>query len=104
MNTEVQGAISACEEKSCSILAKEWKSEHHTLLVFMVYVPFQGLLLLDGFEVSDQDFTKEGLLSMFVKIIERVGDDKVLHIVTRNVEPYVNVAQEICKRFPSIPS
>ncbi|KAL4287789.1 hypothetical protein AHAS_Ahas19G0221300 [Arachis hypogaea] len=73
----------------CTIMADGWTDRcRRTLINFLVYCP-KGTIFLESVDASHASKTTELLFKLFKDVVNFVGPENVVHIVTDNAANYV---------------
>ncbi|KAL4329660.1 hypothetical protein AHAS_Ahas13G0322300 [Arachis hypogaea] len=77
------------KQTGCTIMADRWTDRcRHSLINFLVYCP-KGTIFLKSVDASHASKTAELLFRLFKDVVNFVGPENVVHIVTDNAANYV---------------
>ncbi|XP_027098997.2 uncharacterized protein [Coffea arabica] len=91
-------------EIGCTIMGDGWKdTRQRPLINFLIYCP-KGISFIKSVDASDIVTSAENLCNLFAKIVEMVGSNNVVHLVTDNAkaagsllsERYLNICWSPC--------
>ncbi|XP_025670349.1 uncharacterized protein [Arachis hypogaea] len=86
----------------CTIMADGWTDRcRRTLINFLVYCP-KGTIFLKSVDASHASKTAELLFKLFKDVVNFVGPENVVHIVTDNVANYVVAGRLLEAEFPKL--
>ena len=76
-------------------------NRNKTLINFLVYSPM-GTIFLKSIDASDQSKTADMLAREISHVIDYVGPENVVQVVTNNASNYVAAGRELCEKYPKI--
>nr|XP_025664895.1 uncharacterized protein LOC112763443 [Arachis hypogaea] len=86
----------------CTIMADGWTDRcRRTLINFLVYCP-KGTIFLKSVDASHASKTAELLFRLFKDVVNFVGPENVVHIVTDNAANYVAAGRLLEAEFPKL--
>ncbi|XP_027099005.2 uncharacterized protein [Coffea arabica] len=89
-------------ETGCTIMGDGWKDTRQRLLInFLIYCP-KGISLIKSVDASDIVTSAENLCNLFAEIVEMVGSNNVVHLVTDNASNYKAAGSLLSERYPNI--
>ncbi|PKU70417.1 hypothetical protein MA16_Dca007169 [Dendrobium catenatum] len=90
------------KETGCTLMANGWTDNRsRTLINFLIYCP-RGVAFLKSIDASDITKDATTLCSLFTEIVEWVGPESVVQIVTDNAANYKKAGQLLHERFNNI--
>ncbi|XP_052110180.1 uncharacterized protein LOC107465083 [Arachis duranensis] len=93
---------SAWKETGCTLMADGWPDQRQrTLINFLVYCS-KGLCFVKFVDASSMVKNASSLCDLFLEVIEWIGPDNVVHVVTDNAANYVAAGRLISKKFENI--
>ncbi|XP_057723873.1 uncharacterized protein LOC130939816 [Arachis stenosperma] len=93
---------SAWKETGCTLMADGWTDQRQrTLMNFLVYCS-KGLCFVKSVDASSIVKNASSLCDLFSEVIEWIGPDNVIHVVTDNAANYVAAGRLINKKFENI--
>ncbi|XP_025628564.1 uncharacterized protein [Arachis hypogaea] len=82
---------SAWKETRCTLMADGWTDQRQrTLINFLVYCS-KGLCFVKSVDASSMVKNASSLCDLFSEVIEWIGPDNIVHVVTDNVANYVAI-------------
>ncbi|XP_078150193.1 uncharacterized protein LOC144545498 [Carex rostrata] len=98
----VEGFRSVWKETGCTIMADGWTDQRRrTLINFLVQCP-KGTVFLKSIDATEESKTAEMLFKLFKEVVQFVGSENVVHIVTDNARNYVAAGRLLEGEFPSL--
>nr|XP_027124009.1 uncharacterized protein LOC113740668 [Coffea arabica] len=89
-------------ETGCTIMGDGWKdTRQRPLINFLVYCP-KGISFIKSVDASDIVTSAENLCNLFAEIVEMVGSNNVVHLVTDNASNYKAAGSLLSERYPNI--
>ncbi|XP_071906285.1 uncharacterized protein [Coffea arabica] len=89
-------------EIGCTIMGDGWKdTRQRSLINFLVYCP-KGISFIKSVDASDIVTSAENLCNLFAEIVEMVGSNNVVHLVTDNASNYKAAGSLLSERYPNI--
>ncbi|XVE72378.1 hypothetical protein DITRI_Ditri11bG0034700 [Diplodiscus trichospermus] len=86
----------------CSILVEQWSSKNgRTLLSFLVYCP-QATVFLKSVDASHIIYSAEHLYELLKQVVEEVGVENVVQVITNCEEQYVLSGKRLMESLPSL--
>ncbi|XP_020521171.1 uncharacterized protein LOC18431604 [Amborella trichopoda] len=86
----------------CTIMVDGWSDGRGmTLINFLVYCP-KGTVFLRSVNASEIVESAESMYALFKEVVEEVGVNNVVQIITDNVESYAIAGNMLCETYPSI--
>ncbi|KAJ8759789.1 hypothetical protein K2173_009890 [Erythroxylum novogranatense] len=86
----------------CSILVEEWISKSgKTLINFLVYCS-KGKVFLKCVDVSHIMYSADGLYESIKQVVEEVGAEHVVQVITNGEKRYHVVGEKLMHTFPSL--
>ncbi|RYR54385.1 hypothetical protein Ahy_A06g029649 isoform B [Arachis hypogaea] len=93
---------SAWKETGCTLMADGWTDQRQrTLINFLVYCS-KGLCFVKSVDASSMVKNASSLCDLFSEVIEWIGLDNFVHVVTDNAANYVAAGRLISKKFENI--
>ncbi|XP_052116413.1 uncharacterized protein LOC127746600 [Arachis duranensis] len=93
---------SAWKETGCTLMADGWTDQRQRMLInFLVYCS-KGLCFVKSVDASSMVKNASSLCDLFSEVIEWIGPDNVVHVVTDNAANYVAAGRLINKKFENI--
>ncbi|XP_072094187.1 uncharacterized protein [Arachis hypogaea] len=93
---------SAWKETGYTLMADGWTNQRQrTLINFLVYCS-KGLCFVKSVDASSMVKNASSLCDLFSEVIEWIGFDNVVHVVTDNAANYVAAGRLISKKFENI--
>ncbi|XP_020970323.1 uncharacterized protein LOC110268475 [Arachis ipaensis] len=93
---------SAWKEARCTLMADGWTNQRQrTLINFLVYYS-KGLCFVKSVDASNMLKNASSLCDLFLEVIEWIGPDNIVHVVTDNAANYVVAGRLINKKFENI--
>ena len=93
---------SSWKETGCTLMADGWTDQRQrTLINFLVYCP-AGMCFVKSIDASNVIKNASTLCNLFVEVIEWVGSNNIVHLVTDNAANYVAVGRLIHKKYDNI--
>ncbi|XP_057746591.1 uncharacterized protein LOC130965846 [Arachis stenosperma] len=93
---------SAWKETGCTLMADGWTDQRQrTLINFLVYCS-KGLCFVKSVDASSMVKNASSLCDLFSEVIEWIGPDNVVHVVTDNTANYVAAGRLINRKFEII--
>ncbi|XP_016206852.1 uncharacterized protein LOC107647270 [Arachis ipaensis] len=90
------------KQTGCTIMADGWTDRcRHTLINFLVYCP-KGTIFLKSVDASHASKTTDLLFELFKDVVNFVGPENVVHIVTDNAANYVAAGRLLEAEFPKL--
>ncbi|CAN1262274.1 hypothetical protein LINPERPRIM_LOCUS11215, partial [Linum perenne] len=90
------------KEVGCTIMADGWTDKRHRSFInFLVYCPMGTCFVKSG-DSSGTVKTADNLFKMFASVIEWVGPEHVVHVVTDNASNYVKAGKKITQHYKNI--
>ncbi|KAL4365561.1 hypothetical protein AHAS_Ahas07G0118400 [Arachis hypogaea] len=82
----------------CTIMVDGWTDRcRRTLINFLVYCP-KGTIFLKSVDASHASKTAELLFKLFKDVVNFVGPENVVHIVTDNTAKYVAIGRNLMRK------
>nr|XP_029150786.1 uncharacterized protein LOC112770498 [Arachis hypogaea] len=98
----VESYRSAWKETGCTLMADGWTDQRQrTLINFLVYCK-KGLCFVKSVGTSSMVKNASSLCDLFSEVIEWIGPDNIVHVVTDNAANYVAAGRLINKKFENI--
>ncbi|XP_020964006.1 uncharacterized protein LOC110265375 [Arachis ipaensis] len=98
----VESYRSAWKETGCTLIADGWTNQRQrTLINFLVYCK-KGLCFVKSVDASSMVKNASSLCDLFSEVIEWIGPDNIVHVVTDNAANYVAAGRLINKKFENI--
>ncbi|RYR25937.1 hypothetical protein Ahy_B02g059986 [Arachis hypogaea] len=92
----------AWKETGCTLMADGWTDQRQrTLINFLVYCS-KRLCFVKSVDASSMVKNASSLCDLFLEVIEWIGPDNIVHVVTDNAANYVAVGRLINKKFENI--
>ncbi|XP_042475564.1 uncharacterized protein LOC122057512 [Macadamia integrifolia] len=86
----------------CSVLADEWTAEGGKILInILVYCP-EGTMFLKSVDASEIIRSPAALYELLKEVVEDVGVQHVLQVVTDSAEHYIEAGKSLTETFPTI--
>ncbi|XP_024009284.1 uncharacterized protein LOC112084392 [Eutrema salsugineum] len=103
-----QGCVPSQKRKStwadtgCTLMADGWKdTRQRPLINFLVYCP-KGIIFIKSVDASGIYTNAENLCNLFAEIVEMIGPQNVVHMVTDNAPNYKAAGAKLVERYPAI--
>ncbi|CAN1334285.1 hypothetical protein LINPERPRIM_LOCUS36346 [Linum perenne] len=98
----IESLRSHWKEVGCTIMADGWTDKRHRSLInFLVYCPM-GTCFVKSVDSSGIVKTAENLFKMFASVIEWVGLEHIVHVVTDNAPNYVSAGKKMTQHYKNI--
>ncbi|XP_023752194.1 uncharacterized protein LOC111900549 [Lactuca sativa] len=89
-------------ENGCTIMGDGWRdTRQRPLINFMVYCA-KGISFIKSVDASDIESNAQTLCNLFSEIVDIVGRQNVVHLVTDNAANYKAAGRLLCEKYPSI--
>ncbi|XP_010262570.1 PREDICTED: uncharacterized protein LOC104601077 [Nelumbo nucifera] len=103
---EVKGVVDQYKgtwaKTGCSILADEWTTETGRILIhFLVYCP-EGTVFLKFVDASDIVRSPDVLYELLKNVVEEVGVQNVLQVITDSADHYIIAGKKLTDTFPTM--
>ena len=86
----------------CSILVEQWCTEtNRTFLCFLAYCP-EGTVFLKSIDASDIINSSDALYELFRQVVEEVGVENVLQVISNGEEKYSIAGKRLTDTFPTL--
>ncbi|XP_020967722.1 uncharacterized protein LOC110266964 [Arachis ipaensis] len=93
---------STWKETRCTLMADGWTDQRQrTLINFLVYCS-KGLCFVKSVDASSMVKNASSLCDLFSEVIEWIGPDNIVHVVTDNAANYIAAGRLINKKFENI--
>ncbi|XP_057720033.1 uncharacterized protein LOC130934484 [Arachis stenosperma] len=93
---------SAWKETGCTLMADGWTDQRQrTLINFLVYCS-KGLCFLKSVDASSMVKNASHLCTLFSEVIEWIGPNNIVHVVTDNAANYVAAGRLINRKYDNI--
>ncbi|XP_025692532.1 uncharacterized protein [Arachis hypogaea] len=93
---------SAWKETGCTLMADGWTDQRQrTLINFLVYCS-KGLCFLKSVDASSMVKNASHLCTLFSEVIEWIGPNNIVHVVTNNAANYVAAGRLINRKYDNI--
>ncbi|PKU72752.1 uncharacterized protein LOC114580380 [Dendrobium catenatum] len=90
------------KEIGCTLMADGWTdNRNRTLINFLVYCP-RGISFLKSVDASDITKDVKTLCSLFCEVVEWVGPENIVQLVTDNAANYKKAGELLHERFGNI--
>ncbi|GMI85602.1 hypothetical protein like AT4G15020 [Hibiscus trionum] len=90
------------QKTGCSILVEQWSSKNgRILLTFLVYCP-QATVFLKSVDASHVLYSSDYLFELLKQVIEEVGAENVVQVITNRDEQYFFTGKRLMESFPSL--
>ncbi|XP_028796952.1 uncharacterized protein LOC114752370 [Neltuma alba] len=90
------------KENGCTLMADGWTDvRQRTLINFLVY-SIHGMVFVKSIDASNVVKDAKTLLSLFCEVIEWVGPENLVHVVTDNAANYVACGKLIKEKYKTI--
>ncbi|XP_065621278.1 uncharacterized protein LOC136064046 [Quercus suber] len=73
----------------CSIIANGWKDKSHRSLINFLVNCSKGSMFIESIKASSYMKTAERMFQLLYSMVEKIGEDKVVQIITNNDSSYV---------------
>ncbi|XP_019432160.1 PREDICTED: uncharacterized protein LOC109339202 [Lupinus angustifolius] len=91
------------KETGCTIMADGWQDQRNRQLInFLVYSSKGVTFVRSVVDASDVNKDVKTLCNLFIELVEFVGVNNVVHLVTDNAENYKVAGAMLNEKFPSI--
>ncbi|KAE8719669.1 peroxisome bioproteinsis protein 12 [Hibiscus syriacus] len=98
----VEGYRANWAKSGCTIMADGWTDQRQrTLINFLVYCP-TGVVFVKSVDASDVIKDAKTLCGLFSEVVEWVGAEHIVHIVTDNAANYVAAGKLIQEKYDTI--
>nr|XP_043639154.1 uncharacterized protein LOC122610225 [Erigeron canadensis] len=89
-------------ESGCTIMSDGWRDiRQRHLINFLVYCE-KGISFLKSVDASNITNNSVNLCNLFAEIVEMVGSNNVVQIVTDNAANYKRAGELLCEKYPSM--
>lgn len=89
-------------DTGCSLLADEWDGENgRTMISFFVYCP-KGTIFLKSVDATHIVTSSDTLYELLRHVVEEVGDQNVVQVVTKNSEIHALAGKKLAEAFPTL--
>ena len=86
----------------CTLMGDGWKdTRKRPLINFLVYC-LKGVIFIKSVDASDIYTNAENLCNLFAEMVEMVGLDNVVHLVTDNAPNYKALGKLLAERYPNL--
>ncbi|WZZ77530.1 hypothetical protein YC2023_098102 [Brassica napus] len=86
----------------CTLMGDGWKdTRKRPLINFLVYC-LKGVTFIKSVDASDVYTNAENLCNLFAEMVEMVGSENVVHLVTDNAPNYKASGRLLAERYPNI--
>ncbi|MFQ6619476.1 hypothetical protein Gotur_000895 [Gossypium turneri] len=86
----------------CSIIVEQCRTKNgRVLLSFLVYCP-QATVFMKSVDASHAVYSADYLFELLKQVIEEVGSEKVVQVITNCEEPYLFTGKRLMESFPSL--
>ncbi|CAN6854292.1 unnamed protein product [Brassica oleracea] len=86
----------------CTLMGDGWKdTRKRPLINFLVYC-LKGVIFIKSVDASDIYTNAENLCNLFSEMVEMVGLDNVVHLVTDNAPNYKALGKLLAERYPNL--
>ncbi|XP_025640666.1 uncharacterized protein [Arachis hypogaea] len=93
---------SAWKETGCTLMADGWTDQRQrTLINFLVYCS-KGLCFVKSVDASSMVKNASHLCTLFSEVIEWIGPNNIVHVVTDNAANYVAAGRLINRKYDNI--
>ncbi|KAL8171564.1 hypothetical protein V2J09_023368 [Rumex salicifolius] len=103
---EVKANANQCKRSwartGCSVLVEEFSSEKGRRLVNFLVDCTEGMMFLKSVDITDIMESPDGLYELLKEVVEEVGVENVLQMITKNEEPYVGASKRLFETYPSL--
>nr|KAJ0219174.1 hypothetical protein LSAT_V11C300105720 [Lactuca sativa] len=98
----VQLIADSYKQNDCTIMGNGWRdTRQRPLINFMVYC-VKGNSFIKSVDASDIESNAQTLCNLFSEIVEIVGRQNVVHLVTHNAANYKVAGRLLCEKYLSI--
>ncbi|CAN7058200.1 unnamed protein product [Brassica rapa subsp. trilocularis] len=98
----VESFRSTWASTGCTLMGDGWKdTRKRPLINFLVYCP-KGVTFIKSVDASDVYTNAENLCNLFAEMVEMVGSENVVHLVTDNAPNYKASGRLLAERYPNI--
>nr|VDC96966.1 unnamed protein product [Brassica oleracea] len=95
-------ASSTWSSTGCTLMGDGWKdTRKRPLIKFLVYCP-KGVTFIKSVDASDVYTNAENLCNLFAEMVEMVGAENVVHLVTDNAPNFKASGRLLTERYPNI--
>lgn len=86
----------------CSIIVEQCRTKNgRVLLSFLVYCP-QATVFMKSVDASHAIYSADYLFELLKQVIEEVGSENVVQVITNCEEPYLFTGKRLMESFPSL--
>ncbi|KAH1130964.1 hypothetical protein J1N35_002342 [Gossypium stocksii] len=86
----------------CSIIVEQCRTKNgRVLLSFLVYCP-QATVFMKSVDASHAVYSADYLFELLKQVIEEVGSENVVQVITNCEEPYLFTGKRLMESFPSL--
>ena len=98
----VESFRSTWSSTGCTLMGDGWKdTRKRPLIKFLVYCP-KGVTFIKSVDASDVYTNAENLCNLFAEMVEMVGAENVVHLVTDNAPNFKASGRLLTERYPNI--
>ncbi|XP_065869523.1 uncharacterized protein [Euphorbia lathyris] len=102
VKTDIDRHVAAWARTGCSILVDQWDTlMGRTLLSFLVCCP-EGVVFLKSIDASEFRSSPDALYELLKQVVEDVGVEHVLQVITRMEEHYIEAGRRLTDTFPTL--
>ncbi|XP_057740342.1 uncharacterized protein LOC130957503 [Arachis stenosperma] len=93
---------SAWKEIGCTLMVDGWIDQRQRTLINLLVYCSKGLCFVKSVDASNVVKNASSLCDLFSEVIEWIGPDNIVHVVTNNAANYVATGRLINKKFENI--
>ncbi|CAA7038795.1 unnamed protein product [Microthlaspi erraticum] len=98
----IESFRSTWAETGCTLMADGWKdTRQRPLINFLVYCP-KGITFIKSVDASGIYTTAENLCNLFAEVVDMIGPQNVVHMVTDSAPNYKAAGGRLTERYPTI--
>ncbi|CAA7060169.1 unnamed protein product [Microthlaspi erraticum] len=98
----IESFRSTWAETGCTLMADGWKdTRQRPLINFLVYCP-KGITFIKSVDASGIYTTAENLCNLFAEVVDMIGPQNVVHMVTDSAPNYKAAGGKLTERYPTI--
>ncbi|XP_025625509.1 uncharacterized protein [Arachis hypogaea] len=93
---------SSWKETGCTLMVDGWIDQRQRMLINLLVYCSKGLCFVKSVDASNVVKNASSLCDLFSEVIEWIGSDNIVHVVTNNAANYVATSRLINKKFENI--
>lgn len=103
---EVKNNVDQCKRSwartGCSVLVEEFSSEKGRRLVNFLVHSTEGTMFLKSVDITDIMDSPDSIYELLKEVVEEVGVENVLQMITGNEVRYVGASKKLFETFPTL--